>query len=31
MTADASSWIREKAMEEGIDYFLEKAFQQKNH
>ena len=29
MTADASSWIREKAIEEGIDYFLRKPFSKK--
>jgi len=26
MTADSSAWIREKAMEEGAHYFLEKPF-----
>jgi two-component system alkaline phosphatase synthesis response regulator PhoP len=26
MTADSSTWIREKAIEEGIDYFLRKPF-----
>lgn len=30
MTADASTWIREKAIEEGIDYFLRKPFSKKN-
>ena len=29
MTADASTWIREKAVEEGIDYFLRKPFSKK--
>ena len=29
MTADASTWIREKAIEEGIDYFLRKPFSKK--
>jgi DNA-binding response OmpR family regulator len=29
MTADTSSWIREKAIEEGIDYFLRKPFSRK--
>lgn len=29
MTADASPWIREKAVEEGIDYFLRKPFSKK--
>lgn len=29
MTADSSSWIREKAVEEGIDYFLRKPFNKK--
>ena len=29
MTADASIWIREKAIEEGIDYFLRKPFSKK--
>lgn len=29
MTADASPWIREKAIEEGIDYFLRKPFTKK--
>ncbi len=29
MTADTSSWIREKAVEEGIDYFLRKPFSKK--
>jgi len=29
MTADASQWIREKAIEEGIDYFLRKPFSRK--
>lgn len=29
MTADASPWIREKAVEEGIDYFLRKPFSRK--
>jgi len=29
MTADASTWIREKAIEEGIDYFLKKPFSKK--
>ena len=26
MTADTSSWIKEKAIEEGINYFLKKPF-----
>ena len=26
MTADSSLWIKEKAMDEGINYFLEKPF-----
>ena len=26
MTSDSSSWLREKAMEEGAHYFLEKPF-----
>lgn len=26
MTADTSSWIRQKALDEGINYFLEKPF-----
>ncbi len=26
MTADTSSWIRQKALDEGIHYFLEKPF-----
>ena len=29
MTADSSPWIREKAIEEGIDYFLRKPFSKK--
>jgi two-component system OmpR family response regulator len=29
MTADSSTWIREKAIEEGIDYFLRKPFSKK--
>jgi DNA-binding response OmpR family regulator len=29
MTADESSWIREKAIEEGINYFLRKPFSKK--
>lgn len=29
MTADTSAWIREKAIEEGIDYFLRKPFSKK--
>lgn len=29
MTADASTWIREKAIEEGINYFLRKPFTKK--
>jgi DNA-binding response OmpR family regulator len=29
MTADSSKWIREKAIEEGIDYFLRKPFSKK--
>lgn len=29
MTADASPWIREKAIEEGINYFLRKPFSKK--
>jgi DNA-binding response OmpR family regulator len=29
MTADPSSWIREKAVEEGINYFLRKPFSKK--
>ncbi|MGK2863388.1 MAG: response regulator [Chitinophagaceae bacterium] len=29
MTADQSAWIREKAVEEGIDYFLRKPFSKK--
>lgn len=29
MTADSSTWIREKAIEEGIDYFLKKPFSKK--
>ena len=29
MTADSSSWIREKAVEEGINYFLRKPFGKK--
>ncbi len=30
MTADPSPWIREKAVEEGIHYFLRKPFTRKN-
>jgi|SRR5687768_2915795 len=29
MTADESAWIREKAVEEGINYFLRKPFRKK--
>ena len=29
MTADSSAWIREKAIEEGIHYFLKKPFSRK--
>ena len=29
MTADTSAWIREKAVEEGINYFLRKPFNKK--
>ncbi len=29
MTADPSTWIREKAVEEGINYFLKKPFSKK--
>ncbi len=29
MTADSSSWIKQKAMDEGINYFLEKPFSEK--
>ncbi len=29
MTADQSPWIREKAVEEGINYFLKKPFSKK--
>ncbi|HKZ67033.1 MAG TPA: response regulator, partial [Chitinophagaceae bacterium] len=29
MTADPSTWIREKAVEEGINYFLRKPFSKK--
>ncbi len=29
MTADESPWIREKAVEEGINYFLKKPFSKK--
>ena len=29
MTADSSSWIREKAVEEGVNYFLRKPFSKK--
>ena len=29
MTADTSAWIREKAVEEGINYFLRKPFSKK--
>jgi len=29
MTADSSAWIREKAVEEGINYFLRKPFSRK--
>jgi len=29
MTADSSAWIREKAIEEGIHYFLRKPFSKK--
>lgn len=29
MTADPSAWIREKAVEEGINYFLRKPFSKK--
>ena len=29
MTADTSTWIREKAVEEGINYFLRKPFNKK--
>ena len=29
MTADQSNWIREKAVEEGINYFLRKPFSKK--
>jgi DNA-binding response OmpR family regulator len=29
MTADESEWIREKAVEEGINYFLRKPFSKK--
>ena len=30
MTADSSLWIREKAIEEGINYFLKKPFSRKS-
>ncbi|MEP7374443.1 MAG: response regulator [Chitinophagaceae bacterium] len=30
MTADSSLWIREKAIEEGINYFLRKPFTRKS-
>jgi two-component system, OmpR family, response regulator len=30
MTADAALWIREKAIEEGINYFLRKPFSRKS-
>ena len=30
MTADTSLWIREKAIEEGINYFLKKPFSRKS-
>jgi two-component system, OmpR family, response regulator len=29
MTADSARWIREKAMDEGVSYFLEKPFTKK--
>jgi two-component system OmpR family response regulator len=29
MTADSANWIREKAMDEGVSYFLQKPFTKK--
>lgn len=29
MTADSANWIREKAMDEGVSYFLQKPFTRK--